>query len=106
MKKIGIGLAVMAIMAVALSVVGCGHKEVSSREEALYATRAMPECKDVLYYLSIVGKKDMVLRDDVFFVSGFGPFLQVHVVSYRDDRGSTQVVVWDDKRPPQQIKMK
>ena len=104
MKKIII--ICLAVMAVSLSVMGCGHKEVSSKEEALYATRTMPEYREVLYYLFMEGKKNKFLRDDVFFVSGYGPFLRVHVVSYRDNRGFTQVVVWDDKRPPQQIKMK
>jgi len=93
-------------MVVLFSVAGCVGRETSSKEEALYATRALPECREIIHYISVMGKEDVILRQDSLLVNGIGPFRRVHVVVYVDDKEKTQVATWDDQRPPQRIRVK
>ncbi len=108
MKKIGIGLAVMAIMMmVSLSVTGCSSREYSSREEAIYATRELPEFKRIVYYLSVKGSNDVLLPGDTFHISGSKfSYRAVHIVVYEDIRDSIKMVIWDERRPPRKIEVK
>jgi len=106
MKKIFSLVIVLVIVAVALSVMtGCGKREFSSKEEAMYATRELPEFKEITHYLSVKGLDDSLLLSDTFRIGGSkSSYRKAHIIVYKDIRDSIEVVIWDDKRPPQKIK--
>jgi len=103
MKKVGISLVVMVVL---LSVMGCSQKEVSSREEALYATKELPGCKEIIYCLSVRGTDDIILPNYYFHIGGSKSLYRVaYIVVYKDNKDSIKMAVWDDKRPPQQVEV-
>ena len=112
MKKIfSLAIMLVVVAVVALSIAGCiGKKEVSSLEEALYATKALPEYGEIISYVSIEGYDSKVtgFSQEAFSVGNSKEhyYRAAHVVIYKDKRDSTQVIVWDDQRPPQRIKLK
>ena len=106
MRKIGLAVAVMVVLVVLLSVMGCSKKEVSSREEALYATRELSGHKETVYYFSVKGYGSSPFLQDAFYIAGSKScYRAAHVVLYKDNNDSIKIAIWDDQRPPQQIEI-